>query len=129
LQRKKMHMAVVTDEYGVTSGVVTIEDIIEEFVGEIRDELDFEPPRIRKIDQKTFEVDGQLHINEVNDRLGVGIETEEVDTIGGFVMLKLGRMPVSGDTLRVGGYLVTVEDVSKNRITSLRFEKISDSKK
>ncbi|MBU1657330.1 MAG: hemolysin family protein, partial [Candidatus Omnitrophica bacterium] len=98
LQKKRIHMAVVTDEYGVTSGVVTIEDIIEEIVGEIADELDFEPARIRKIDRKTFEADGRVHINVINDEIGVGIKTDEVDTVGGFVILKLGRIPASGDS-------------------------------
>ncbi len=124
LQRMKIHMAIVTDEYGVTSGVVTIEDILEEIVGEIRDELDFERPKIRKIDQKTFAAAGQVHINDINEEIGLGIETEEVDTIGGFVILKMGRIPQAGDTIEVNGYLITVDDVSKNRITSLKIEKI-----
>jgi len=124
LQRIKIHMAIVTDEYGVTSGVVTIEDILEEIVGEIRDELDFERPKIRKIDQKTFEADGQVHINDINEEIGLGIETEEVDTIGGFVVLKMGKIPQAGDSIEINGYLITVDDVSKNRITSLKIEKI-----
>jgi len=124
LQRMKIHMAIVTDEYGVTSGVVTIEDILEEIVGEIRDELDFERPKIRKIDQKTFEADGQVHINDINEEIGLGIETEEVDTIGGFVVLKMGKIPQAGDSIEINGYLITVDDVSKNRITSLKIEKI-----
>ncbi|MFH1878773.1 MAG: hemolysin family protein, partial [Candidatus Omnitrophota bacterium] len=69
LQSRHIHMAIVTDEYGVTSGVVTIEDILEEIVGEIRDELDFEKPNILKIDKKTYEVNGQTHIDEVNDEV------------------------------------------------------------
>jgi magnesium and cobalt exporter, CNNM family len=126
LQKRKIHMAVVTDEYGVTSGVVTIEDILEEIVGEISDELDYEPSRIRMVDKKTFEVDGQVHINDINDEIGIGIETDEVDTIGGFVVLKLGRIPTSGDSVSVNGYLLTVGDVSKNRITGLKIEKTEE---
>ncbi|MCK4852024.1 MAG: HlyC/CorC family transporter [Candidatus Omnitrophica bacterium] len=123
LQGKKVHMAIVTDEYGVTSGVVTMEDILEEIVGEISDELDLEIPKVRKIDQKTFEVSGQTHINEINEELGAGIETEEVDTIGGFVILQMGKIPRAGDSIESHGYRITVGDVSKNRITSLRMEK------
>ena len=123
LQRKHTHMAVVTDEYGVTSGLVTIEDILEEIVGEIADELDFEAPKIRKIDQKTYEVSGQTHINDVNEELGLSIETDEVDTIGGYVILLMGKIPVSGDKTRIGDYIFKVEDVSKNRITRLTIEK------
>ncbi|MFC1480318.1 hemolysin family protein [Candidatus Omnitrophota bacterium] len=124
LQRQRAHMAVVTDEYGVTSGLVTIEDILEEIVGEIRDELDLETPNIRKIDQKTFEVSGQTHIDETNEGIGLSIETDEVDTIGGYVILKMGKIPQAGDKVEVNGFVVTVKDVSKNRITTLMVEKI-----
>ena len=123
LQRKHIHMAIVTDEYGVTSGIVTIEDILEEIVGEIRDEFDFEAPKIRKVDQKTYEISGQTHINDVNEELGLEIDTEEVDTIGGYVTLIMGKIPTSGDKIRINGYTLTVEDVSKNRITRLVVEK------
>ena len=126
LQKHHMHLAVVTDEYGVTSGVVTIEDILEEIVGEIRDELDFEHPNIRMIDRKRYEINGQTHINEVNEALNLDIKTEEVDTIGGYVILSLGKIPNAGDELRINGYLIKVEDVSKNRITSLTIEKVEE---
>jgi CBS domain containing-hemolysin-like protein len=123
LQKRHMHMAIVADEYGVTSGLVTIEDILEELVGEIRDELDFEKPKIRKVDHKTYEVSGQTHINEINETLDLAIDTEEVDTIGGYVTLLVGRIPTSGESVRIDGYIVTVEDVSKNRVTRLKIEK------
>ena len=122
LQKRNIHMAIVTDEYGVTSGLVTIEDILEEIVGEISDELDFEPEKIKMIDQKTFDVNGQVHINDINAELGLNIDTEEVDTIGGFVILRLGKIPRAGDVLNMEGYSITVGDVSKNRITNLKIE-------
>ena len=123
LQKRHIHMAVVTDEYGVTSGVVTIEDILEEIVGEIRDEFDLEKPKIRMLDQKSYEVSGLAHIDEVNEELGLNIETDEVDTIGGYVILLLGRIPQAGDSVEVEGFRFTVEDVSKNRITILQAER------
>ncbi|MBD3379167.1 MAG: DUF21 domain-containing protein [Candidatus Omnitrophica bacterium] len=124
MQKRHIHMAIVTDEYGVTSGLVTIEDILEEIVGEIRDEHDFEEPNIKMIDQKTLEVKGQTHIDEVNEHIaGINIETDEVDTIGGFVTLVMGEIPHAGDSVEVNGYSLTVKDVSKNRITSLVIEK------
>jgi magnesium and cobalt exporter, CNNM family len=126
LQKRKLHIAVVTDEYGVTSGVVTVEDILEEIVGEIRDELDFEEEEIKMLDKNTYEVNGQVHINEVNEAIGMEIDTDEVDTIGGYVMLKLGKIPQAGDILELKGYVITVGDVSKNRITSLKI-KTTDS--
>ncbi len=122
LQKRHIHMAIVTDEYGVTSGVVTLEDILEEIVGEIRDEFDFEAPKIRKIDQKTYEVSGLAHIDEVNERIGLSIETEEVDTIGGYVILLMGRIPRSGSSIKINEAVITVKDVSKNRITTLKIE-------
>ena len=123
LQHSHTHMAIVTDEYGVTSGIVTIEDILEEIVGEIRDELDFEPPDIKKIDQKTFEVNGQTHIDDVNDEIGLDIETHEVDTIGGYFILVAGKIPTAGDSIKVNGYILTVDDVSNNRITGITVTK------
>jgi len=124
LRSKHKHMAVVTDEYGVTSGIVTIEDVLEEIVGEIRDELDEEEPKIRMVDQNTHEISGQAHIDEVNEELDMGIETEEVDTIGGYVILKLGKIPMAGETLDIDGFRIKVMDVSKNRITILEVTKI-----
>jgi putative hemolysin len=123
LQRKHIHMAIVTDEYGVTSGIATIEDVLEEIVGEIRDELDVEAPNVRMIDQKTFEVNGQTHIDEINEETGMNIDTDEVDTIGGYVTLMFGKIPQAGDKIEINGFQVTVEGVSKNRITKLTVEK------
>lgn len=129
LQEKNVHMGVVTDEYGVTSGVITIEDILEEIVGEIRDEFDFESPNILRKDRKSYEILGQTHIDEVNERLGLNIETEEVDTIGGYVTLIMGRLPQAGDKVKIGRYLFWVNDLSKNRITSLTVERTARNKK
>ncbi len=126
LKSKRKHMAVVTDEYGVTSGIVTVEDVLEEIVGEIRDELDEEAPRIRMIDQKTYEVSGQAHIYQVNEDLGMGIDTDEVDTIGGYVTLKLGKIPEAGEYVDIEGFRIKVMDVSKNRVTMLEITKVCE---
>ncbi|MDD3089633.1 MAG: hemolysin family protein [Candidatus Omnitrophica bacterium] len=125
MQHRRVHLAIVTDEYGVTSGIVTIEDLLEEIVGEISDELDHESPKVRKIDHKTFEVDGKAHIDEVNDALGLSIETDEVDTIGGYVILLMGKIPRAGDSVEISEHIFRVKDVSKNRVTVLEIEKMS----
>ncbi|MBU1084569.1 MAG: hemolysin family protein [Candidatus Omnitrophota bacterium] len=124
LQKKHTHIAVVTDEYGVTSGVVTIEDILEEIVGEIRDEFDFESPNVHKVDQNSYEIDGRTHIDEVNEELGTDMRSDEVDTIGGFILLKSGKIPRSGYKVKIGGFFFIVDDVSKNRVTKITAERI-----
>ncbi len=128
LQRKRSHIAIVTDEYGITSGVVTIEDVLEEIVGEIRDELDFETPKIKKIDKNSYEVEGSTHIDDVNEEIDISIETDEVDTIGGYAVLKFGKIPQAGDSVEVNGFLLKINDVSKNRVTSLTIIKTQEDK-
>lgn len=127
LQSLRKHMAVVTDEYGVTSGLVTVEDILEEIVGEIKDEHDHELPKIKKIDQKSFEVSGQAHIDDVKEEVGLDIDTDEVDTIGGYFILRFGKIPQAGDVLEEGPFRIRVKDVSNNRVTLLDIEIINDN--
>jgi putative hemolysin len=93
LQSSKKHMAVLIDEYGGFSGIVTIEDLIEEVMGNIEDEYDDEEPEIRKIDNNTFIIDGMTPIDDFNDYFHVNIESEDYDTIGGFLISLLGRIP------------------------------------
>lgn len=121
LQQRRIHMAIVLDEYGGTAGLVTIEDLLEEIVGEIRDEHDREVPPYRKISDNEYLVDASLPIEQVNESLGVQIpESEESETIGGLVMELLGKIPEGGEVIQVDGYRLKVERMRGRRIVTLR---------
>ena len=102
-QTSEVHMAVVIDEYGGTSGLVTIEDVLEEIVGEIRDEhddADADEPELHRVSETTFEVDGRFNLDDLNDELDIALpEDEEYDTVAGFLLAKLGHVPRVGEEL------------------------------
>lgn len=119
-----MHMAIVLDEYGGTAGLVTVEDIVEEVVGEIRDEYDrvVEVP-LRKVDSNTIEVDAKVHIEDINEALGVELpEDDEYDTIGGFLFSQMGKVPAAGDTFTSHSVEFTILEADERRIKNLRIE-------
>jgi CBS domain containing-hemolysin-like protein len=118
LRAKKTHMAIVADEYGGTAGLVTIEDCIEEIIGEIDDEYDTaEKPPIRKLSEFEVDLDAKVAIEEVNEEIGTKIpEEQEVDTIGGFLTVRLGKIPSKGDKLALNGYLFTVTEADERRV-------------
>ena len=118
-QQRRTHMAIVVDEYGGTSGLVTLEDVIEEIVGEIQDEFDREPPSIVETPQGLV-FDGLTLVDDVAERLGINLpETADVSTLGGFVTAHVGRMPRPGDKVAVEGYDLTVSEVKGRRITKV----------
>jgi putative hemolysin len=104
LREKKVHLAIVVDEYGGTAGLVTIEDIIEEIIGEISDEYEAAGPSpIRRIDERTLEVDARVRIDELNEELNVDLpEDKDYDTVGGFLFSEMGKVPAAGEELRRG---------------------------
>lgn len=120
----RTHLAIVVDEYESVAGVVTIEDVLEEIVGEIIDESDKEEAaHFKRIDDSTVEVQGRVHINVVNDLLGIDLsDPDEYDTIAGLVVVKLGRIPKPGDSVVVEGARITVLDSSRRRAERLRVE-------
>jgi len=127
MQGAKTHIAIVVDEYGGTSGLVTMEDLIEEIVGEIQDEFDKEEKTVEFIDDNTAIVDGRLSIADTNERLerlDVRFPEGDYDTIGGFIFVKLGKLPAVGNRLRYENYEITVEKILKRRITRIRIFKI-----
>lgn len=123
-QRTRNHMAVVLDEYGGVSGLVTIEDVLEEIVGEIVDEYDEAlVDGFKEIDDRTTEVLARVHIDEINDRLGLKISDEgDFDTIGGFVFSALGHMPAVGESVVWENVRITVLEVTRRRIERVRIE-------
>ncbi|MEH7255633.1 hemolysin family protein [Neobacillus niacini] len=124
MQKDRVHMAILMDEYGGTAGLVTVEDILEEIVGEIRDEFDEdEVPEINKISENKTVVDGKVRIDEVNDLFGLDIQEEEMDTIGGWILSEKMEV-VKGDKLHYGDYEFKVLDVDGYHIKSLEIVKM-----
>ncbi len=115
-RREKTQMAIVVDEYGGTAGIVTLEDVIEEIVGEVQDEFDVEEPFIVEREDGTAIVSGQTRLDEINERFDLHLEAEDVDTIGGFVMSQLGRLCRIGDVLTIDGVELRVEEMRGRRI-------------
>ena len=125
LQQKRIHMAVVVDEYGGTAGLVTLEDIVEEIVGEIRDEYDAgEELPYQKITADEFVFDGGIDIDDVNDLLGTQLPTAQADTLGGYIYGQLGRVPSMGDQLTHDGLLMEVQSVLGRRIRKVRVKRL-----
>ncbi len=121
LQRQRSSMAVVVDEYGRVVGVVTIEDIIEEVVGEIADETDPTAGEIRRLANGDWFVRGHVAVTDLVDYgLQLPIDTDAYNSVGGFVFAKLGRLPRRGDTVNADGYSIRVESVRENRIEAVR---------
>ncbi len=120
MQRKKISMAIVLDEYGGTAGLVTMEDLLEEIVGEIQDEYDLEEKPIQLIDDGTAIVNARTHIHEVNELLGLHLPDENVDTIAGLVYTLMGRVPTQGEVVSLPGAELRVEKTLGQRITKVR---------
>jgi len=124
-QNQKLHIAVVLDEYGGTAGVVTLEDILEELVGEIADEYEKTPPKpIKKIDQNTMEVDARTYVDDLNDEFELDLpEDEDYDTIGGFVFSHLGYIPKAGISFDYENLKFTIVAAEPRRIKRIRIQK------
>ena len=125
MQRKRSHMALVVDEYGGISGLVTTEDLLEELVGEIEDEHDVgEPRRVQKLADGTFLVDALLSISDLEDLIGLKLEEEPpYDTLAGLILHKLSRFPERGERVEVDGFVLVCDEVKKNAIVKVRISK------
>lgn len=120
MREKRIHLALVGDEYGGTDGLVTMEDLIEEIVGDIRDEQEKVLREIEEIAANRYIVDGKTDIGKVNEKLGVMLPEDEFETIGGFVLGLFGRLPAEGDQVRYENMMFTVLRLRKNRISRIR---------
>jgi CBS domain containing-hemolysin-like protein len=121
LQRERSSMAVVVDEYGRTAGIVTVEDIVEEVVGEISDETDPAAGEVRRLANGDWFVRGHVAVTDLEDYgLHLPVDTDAYNSVGGFVFNELGRLPRRGDTVQADGYTLRVESVRENRIEAVR---------
>jgi putative hemolysin len=127
MQRRQVQMAVVVDEYGGTAGLVTVEDLLEEIVGEIRDEYDVESETVTDEGAGVFVFSGKVSVDEVRDRLGVEIEREGFETVGGYLLSSLGRMPYVGEIVDMGELSFEVLEVERRRITKVRARRRKDA--
>jgi len=120
MQQRRIHMAIVVDEYGGTAGLVTVEDILEEIVGEIQDEYDMEEPLFEQVGEGEYVLDARMDLDDVNELLGTELSTESGETLGGLIYTTLGRVPVPGDRLQVDGLQIEVLTVKGRRIGKVR---------
>ncbi len=125
-RRLKIHMAVVVDEFGGTDGLVTLEDLIEEIVGEIYDEYDVARPIFTTSAHGEPLIDGGAPLDEVNERFGLTLPLEDYDTLGGFILGELGHVPKRGDTVHFAGAELVVEKVVERRVRLVRLLKETD---
>jgi putative hemolysin len=125
LQQRRVHMAVVVDEYGGTAGLVTIEDLVEEIVGEIQDEYDAEEPFVEFVNDNEYIFDARVDLDDLNRLMNVELPTEDSDTLGGFIYTELGKVPAIGDRVAFGDMGFTVESVAGRRIKKVRVQRIS----
>ncbi|MBU6330744.1 MAG: hemolysin family protein, partial [Acidobacteria bacterium] len=127
MQARKFHLAVVIDEYGGTAGIVTLEDVLEELVGEIVDEFDRETPMVQRLPGGAVRVQARMSIDEVEELLGAQLPDGDWDTIGGLMFHLLGHVPVSGETARCNGFTLRAEQVDGRRIGAVRIEHLPEA--
>lgn len=116
MQRRRLHLAVVVDEYGGAVGIVTVEDLLEEIMGEIRDEFEPEERRLVRLGEGRYLASARIEIDELNERLNLNLPKDDYETLGGLILYRLGRIPTPGQTLREGGLIMTVHSATERAI-------------
>jgi putative hemolysin len=125
LQKRRTHLAVVIDEHGSVTGLVTLEDILEEIVGDIQDEYDWEDRQVERMRDGTLVVEGTMSATDMREQYHVPIpESSEFESVAGFMLEQLGTVPRGGEVVTVGGYRLTVVDVERNRISKVKVERL-----
>ncbi|HRX15044.1 MAG TPA: hemolysin family protein [Spirochaetota bacterium] len=128
-KKKRQHLAIVVDEYGGVAGLVTMEDILEEIVGDINDEFDeHEAPEFVKLTKNSFDVDSRMSITDLNGEMGVSLPTDEFDTIGGLVFDLFGKIPEKNDSIEYGSLRFEVKEIEGTRINRLTIRKTKSRK-
>ncbi len=129
MQQRRIHLAIVIDEYGGTAGLVTIEDLLEEIVGEITDEYDHEQPTVEWLAPGRARVTARLPVTDLEELFGVRIEAEDVETVGGLLAHALGRVPIAGSVATVAGLRLTAESLAgrRNRIGTVTVERVDET--
>lgn len=127
MREKKQHMMIVVDEYGGVCGLITLEDIIEELVGEIQDEYDIEEPFFKVKEDGSYEIAGNYPISDLNELLGIDLSNEEYDTMSGFLLSSLGHIPTVNEKVKYGEYIFTINQIKGRRILKVRVEKINEN--
>ncbi len=117
------HVALVVDEYGGTTGIVTLDNVLEELVGDIQDEFDAEKPELHRVSDDEFEIEGSLALYELKDLMGLELESEEVSTIGGYVTHLIGHLPKKGEHVKIEDYVVTITETNGRRVDRLHFQR------
>jgi CBS domain containing-hemolysin-like protein len=127
MQKEKFHIAIVTDEYGSVSGLVTLEDLLEELVGEITDEYDQEEPEIAEVGAGVFRVSGKASIDDVNELIGIELPDEGWDTVAGFVLDLFGKIPSDGEEQAYAGLVFRTEEVQGRRIAKVLITRTAET--
>ena len=125
MQRDHFHLAVVVDEYGGTAGIVTLEDLLEELVGEITDEFDADDPMVEPLGDGAYRVSGRMAIDEVNELLGAELPVGDWDTVAGLFLHLLGHVPQESESVEIDGYLLVAERVQRRRISLVRIARVA----
>lgn len=126
MKKSGNNMAIAVDEYGGATGCITLEDILEEIVGEIEDEYDRGRPLVRKIGPSSYRVEARSEIEHLNERLSLGIPRGDYETLGGFLMSRMGRIPKEGDVFRLPNLVITVENATPRAVQTLRVDLFED---
>jgi CBS domain containing-hemolysin-like protein len=127
-QEKRTHLAIVVDEYGGTSGMVTLEDVLEEIVGEIEDEYDKSEPLFEPLADGSYRVAGKIDIDDLNEEMNLELPTENSDTLGGFLFELVGRVPSQGETVGYQGLRFVIDRVHRQRIVRVRIQKAEEAR-
>jgi putative hemolysin len=127
MRRRSTHLAIVLDEYGGTAGIVTLEDLVEELIGDIRDEYDEESGETTRLRSGDIEVDGLLNLDDFADETGVELPDGPYETVGGFLAAQLGKVPSTGDEGRIDSHTLTVTKMDGRRVARVRVHRITPS--